>query len=235
MKICVINPNTSQNMTEHVYRELIKIKDASTELEVICPVHGPDTLECAVDEANAIPEMLQLVQKAEKDGCDAVIIACFSDPGLEAAKELVKISVVGIGEASLHAASMMGARFTVITPVRRRIPTRIQQALHCVNAHSLASVRSLDLSVAQSESDPDLTKKTLLDVVGLAVQNDGAEVIVLGCAGMAGYTEELENKYNVVVVDPCAVALKFAEAFVTIGLRQSKVGHFSTPPQKIYR
>jgi len=187
-----------------------------------------------VDEAYAIPEMLELVKKAESDGYDAVVIACFSDPGLEAAKELVNIPVVGIGEASIHAASMLGARFTVITPVSRRIPTRIHQALHLVSHHSLASVRSLDLSVAQSESDPELTIKTLLRVVDSAVKDDGAEVIVLGCAGMTGYTEELEKRYRVTVVDPCTVALKFAETFVSLGLKQSKLGHYSKPPEKLY-
>jgi len=222
-------------MTDHIERELTKIQAAHTELKVICSERGPETLECAVDEAYAIPEMLKLVKKAEEDGFDAVVIACFSDPGLEAAKELVHIPIIGIGEASLHAASMLGARFTVITPVKRRIPTRIHQALHLLSHHSLASVRSLDLSVKQTESDPRLTQKTLLDVVALAVAEDGAEVIVLGCAGMTGYTKEIEKKYGVVVVDPCAIALKFTESFVALGLRQSKIGHFSTPPRKIYR
>jgi len=234
MKICVINPNTSLDMTCHIEEELRKVAGSSTELWVTCPRKGPITLECALDEAYAIPEMLELVKKAENDGYDAVVIACFSDPGLEAAKELANIPVVGIGEASIHAASMLGARFTVITPVRRRIPTRIHQALHLVSHHSLASVRSLDLSVAQTESDPELTIKTLCRVVDAAINSDGAEVVVLGCAGMTGYTEQLENRFNVAVVDPCTVALKFAEAFVSLGIKQSKIGHYSNPPKKLY-
>ncbi len=235
MKICVINPNTSLDMTRHIEEELIKVKAHATELQVICPDKGPETLECAVDEAYAIPEMLKLVSQAEIDGYDAIVIACFSDPGLEASKELVTIPVVGIGEASIHAAAMLGAKLSVITPVKRRVPTRIHQALHLVSHHALASVRSLDMSVAQSESDPDLTIKTLLKVVGTAVEQDGAEVIVLGCAGMAGYTEEVEKQHGVVVVDPCAIALKLAESFAALGLRQSKIGHFSQPPKKLYK
>jgi len=221
-------------MTRHIEGELLKVAANTTELQVICPTKGPITLECAVDEAYAIPEMLELVKKAEKEGVDAVVIACFSDPGLEAAKELVNIPVIGIGEASIHAAAMLGARFSVITPVKRRIVTRIHQALHLVSHHSLSSVRSLDLSVAQSESDPELTIQTLLRVVGTAVESDGAEVIVLGCAGMTGYTKALQERYGVMVVDPCTVALKCAEAFVSLGLRQSKVGHYAAPPEKLY-
>jgi len=234
MKIRVINPNTSLEMTRHVEAELLKVKESGTELEVLCAPHGPETIECAADEAHAVPELLKLVQEAEADGADAVVIACFSDPGLEAAKELASIPVVGIGEAGIHAAAMLGARFTVITPVRRRIATRIHQALHHVSRHSLASVRSLDLSVAQSDADPEGTIKTLLEVVGRAVERDGAEVVVLGCAGMAGYTEALEREHGVIVVDPCAVALKMAEAFARLGLRQSKLGHYAAPPEKRY-
>ncbi len=235
MNICVVNPNTSREMTRHIEAELLKVKNGDTKLDVVCPAHGPDTLECAVDEAHAVPEMLKLVQGAERDGADAVVIACFSDPGLDAAREAASIPVLGMGEAGIHAAAMLGARFTVITPVRRRIPTRIHQALHLVSSHRLASVRSLDISVARSESDPEGTVKALVRVAGEAVREDGAEVIVLGCAGMAGCTETLEREYGVVVVDPCAAALKFAEIFVRLGLRQSKLGHYAVPPKKIYR
>ncbi|SDP41950.1 aspartate/glutamate racemase family protein [Desulforhopalus singaporensis] len=235
MKICVINPNTSSGMTSHIREELVKVKSPATELKVVCPARGPETIECAVDEAYAVPEMLKLVAGAQQDGFDAVVIACFSDPGLDGAKELATIPVIGIGEASIHAAAMLGAKFTVITPVKRRVPTRIRQALDLVCQHRLASVRSLDLSVAQSESDSDLTINTLLDVVGSAVEEDGAEVIVLGCAGMTGYTEQIEKQYGVVVIDPCTVALKFAESFVALRLGQSKTGHFAMPPAKLYR
>jgi allantoin racemase len=100
--------------------------------------------------------------------------------------------------------------------------------------HFLASVRSLDLSVAETDSDPDKTKKRVLEVSRQAVE-DGAEVIVLGCAGMAGYAPELESKLNIKVLDPAAVALKVAEAMVDLGLTQSKIGLFSTPPEKTYR
>jgi allantoin racemase len=91
MKIMVINPNTSTSMTDHMRRELVEIKRESTELTVTCPDKGPISIESAYDEALAIPPTLELVKQANQEGYDAVILACFSDPGLFAAKEISDI------------------------------------------------------------------------------------------------------------------------------------------------
>ena len=101
--------------------------------------------------------------------------------------------------------------------------------------HFLASVRSLDLSVAESDAYPEKTKKRVLQVAKAAAKEDGAEVIILGCAGMAGYAPELESKLGVRVLDPTAVALKVAEAMADLGLRHSKMGLFARPPQKKFK
>jgi allantoin racemase len=99
----------------------------------------------------------------------------------------------------------------------------------------LASVRSLDLSVAETDADPKRTKKRVLQVAKAAAEEDGAEVVILGCSGMAGYAPELESKLGVRVLDPSAVALKVAEAMVDLGLRHSKVGLFASPPRKKFK
>jgi allantoin racemase len=234
MKIMVINPNTSRSMTDHIRHELERIKRPDTELTVICPEKGPETIESAYDEAFAIPPTLELVKKGNREGFHAIILACFSDPGLEAAKEISKIPVVGIEEATLHMAAMLGARFTVITPRKERIPSKREHVHIRGLDHFLASVRSLDLSVAETDADPGKTKKRVLEVARQAIE-DGAEVIILGCAGMAGYAPELESKLNIKVLDPAAVALKIAEAMADLRLSQSKIGLFSTPPQKVFK
>jgi allantoin racemase len=235
MKIMVINPNTSESMTRHLRIELDQIKRADTELRVVCPDTGPETIECAYDEAHAIPPTLELVKKANEEDYDAVILACFSDPGLEAAKEISEIPVVGIEESTLHIAALLGARFTILTPRRERIPSRRDHVHMRGMDHFLASVRSLDLSVAETDADPAKTKKRVLEVAQAAVESDGAEIIVLGCAGMAGYAPELELKLGVKVLDPTAVALKVAEAIVDLGLKHSKLALFATPPQKRFK
>jgi len=235
MKIMVINPNTSESMTNHIREELSRIKRPDTELTVLCPEKGPETIESAYDEAHAIPPTLELVKKANQEGYDAVILACFSDPGLEAAKEVSEIPVIGIEESTLHMAAMLGARFSIMTPRKQRIPVREEHVHMRGMNHFLASVRSLDLSVAETDADPKKTKKRVLEVAKAAVEEDGAEVIILGCAGMAGYAPELESKLGVKVLDPTAVALKVAEAMVDLGLKHSKLGLFAPPPKKKFK
>jgi len=235
MKIFVINPNTSVTMTDHIREELVRIKRPDTELTVVCPDKGPETIESAYDEAFAIPPTLDLVKKANQEGYDAVILACFSDPGLEAAKEISTIPVIGIEESSLHVAAMLGARFSVMTPRKQRIPSKREHVHMRALEHFLASIRSLDLSVAETDADPEKTKRRVLEVAKKAVEDDGAEVIVLGCAGMAGYASEIEKRLGIKVIDPAAVALKVAEAMVDLGLVHSKVGLFSAPPEKPFK
>lgn len=235
MKIMVINPNTSESMTEHLRVELNRIKRSDTELMVVCPDKGPETIECAYDEACAIPPTLELVKKANREGYDALILACFSDPGIEAAKEISEIPVIGIEESTLHVAAMLGARFSIMTPRRQRIANRKEHVHMRGMGHFLASVRSLDLSVAETDADPERTMKRVLEVAKAAAEEDGAEVIILGCAGMAGYAPELESKLGVKVLDPSAVALKVAEAMVDLGLKHSKMGLFAVPPQKKFK
>lgn len=235
MKIFVINPNTSESMTDHIREALESVKRSDTELTVTCPSKGPDTIESAYDEAYAIPPTLELVKKANAEGYDAVILACFSDPGLEAAKEISAIPVVGIEEATLHMAAMLGAKFSIMTPRKQRIASKCEHVHMRGLAHFLASVRSLDLSVAETDADPAKTKRRLMEVANAAVETDGAEVIIMGCAGMAGYAEEIEQALNIKVLDPAAVALKTAEAMADLGLTHSKVGLFAAPPEKEFR
>ena len=222
-------------MTNHIREELSRIKRPDTKLTVLCPDKGPETIESAYDEAHAIPPTLELVKKANQEGYDAVILACFSDPGLEAAKEVSEIPVIGIEESTLHMAAMLGARFSIMTPRKQRIPVRKEHVHMRGMDHFLASVRSLDLSVAETNANPKKTKKRVLEVGKAAIKKDGAEVIILGCAGMAGYAPGLESKLGVKVLDPTAVALKVAEAMADLGLRHSKLGIFATPPKKKFK
>ncbi len=235
MKIFVINPNTSQTMTDHIREALEGVKRPDTELTVTCPDRGPETIESAYDEAFAIPPTLELVKKANKEGYDAVILACFSDPGLDAAREVSVIPIIGIEESTLHMAAMLGARFSILTPRKQRIPSKCEHVHIRGLSHFLASVRSLDLSVAETDSDPAKTKQRLMHVAKTAVEKDGAEVIIMGCAGMAGYAQEIEETLSVKVLDPVAIALKTAEAMVDLGLTHSKIGLFAAPPEKIFK
>ncbi len=232
MKILVINPNTSESMTEHLERELGHLKSPGTELTVVNPPHGPVSIESAYDEALAVPPMLALIKQAELDGYDAVVIACFSDPGLHAARELVSIPVLGIQEAALHAAAQLGFRFTITTTFPKRVPAKIEAVKMAGMESRLASVRPLNMTVLDMDRDPECTKARLIDVCRAAAVEDGAEVVILGCAGLAGYAEDVEAATGMKVLDPTPVALKTAEMLVSLGLKHSKRGLFAQPPVK---
>ena len=113
MRVLVVNPNTSAAMTAAIAQELASIKRPDAEVDVVKPSEGPEVIESAYDESRAVPELLRLVRRAPEQGYDAVVIACFSDPGLDAARELVDIPVVGIQEASMYLAAMLGSAFGV--------------------------------------------------------------------------------------------------------------------------
>jgi allantoin racemase len=232
MRIFVINPNTSESMTDHIRRELEEIKRPDTELTVVNPEHGPVSIESAYDEALAGPPTLELVRRANEEGYDAIVLACFSDPSLDAAKEVSDVPVIGIEEATLHVAAMLGHKFSIMTSLSSRIPTRdLHVRLHGLES-AFASAPALNMPVLEMDANPEKAKARILELARQAVQEDGAEVIVLGCAGLAGYAEDIERELGAVVLDPTSVALKVAEAIADLGLRHSKVGRFARPRLK---
>ena len=235
MRIMVINPNTSESMTGHLRRELERVKGRATELTVLNPKRGPVSIESAYDEAYAIPPTLELVARAQTEGYDAIVLACFSDPGLDAAREVVSIPVVGMEESTLHIAAMLGHRFAILTSFRQRVPSKTEHVLMRGLGSRLASVRPLEMSVLDMDAQPACTKARILEVAGAAVREDGAEVIILGCAGLAGYAAEVEAELGVVVLDPSTVGLKVAELMVDLKLRHSKRGLYATPPLKVFK
>jgi allantoin racemase len=232
MRIFVINPNSSASVTRHIRCALEEVKRSDTELTVVNPESGPVSIESQYDRELVKPLVLDLVRKAGDEGYDAIVIACFSDPGLDAAREIAEIPVVGIEEATLHMAAMLGHKFSPVTAFPIHIPTRDLHARMAGFEHAYASTVVTDMSVLEMDANPDKTKQRILEVARRAIEDDGAEVIVLGCAGLSGYAEDIEGKLGVVVLDPTAVALKVAELFADLGLRHSKVARFATPPIK---
>ncbi len=228
MRILVINPNTSVAMTRAIARELLAVKRPDTELEVVNPEEGPEAIECAYDESRAVPEMLKLVQKAPEQGFDAVVIACFSDPGLDAARELVEIPVVGIQEASMYLAAMLGSSFGVLTTLERRVPVRRQYAASLGLGEKLVATPVLNIPVAETVGSLTRMKETALARSREALEK-GAEVLILGCAGLGDWAHDLQQQMGVPVINPNAAGLKIAELLVDLKLAQSKVCTFQRP------
>jgi len=221
MKILVVNPNTSASMTNRLRRELENARSADVMLTVVNPNQGPAAIESEEDEARAIPPTLALIRE-QAPHHDAVIIACFSDPGLEQARQLVSIPVVGIEESSLHLGCQLGRRFTILTSRASRVPAKIEHVARLGLSSRLASVRPLEMGVLEMDAEPDRARARILEVGDAAVREDGAEVVVLGCAGLAGHAREAGLTLGVPVIDPSPVALATAEMLVRLRLTHGR-------------
>ncbi|AYD04782.1 aspartate/glutamate racemase family protein [Neorhizobium sp. NCHU2750] len=190
---------------------------------------GTASIECGFDSTLAAPEVMKLALEAEADGVDACTIACFTDPGLVGARELVSIPIVGEGEAALHMAAMLSTRFTVVITEKPFFSLIRRTVGHYGLSSSLASVRSAEASVMDlNESHLDHIIAECID----SVERDGAECFVMGCTGtgfdMALSIEEaLKKRFGIYVpvIDPGKVALHFARAMVATGLSHSKLAY----------
>jgi allantoin racemase len=229
MKVLVINPNTSQEMTRQVEGALRAVKEPDTSLLVVNPDDGPRGLSSARDDLFAGGEVVRLIKRYDSESYDGVLIAAYCDPGLTASKEVCSVPVVGIAETCSHVACLLGAKFSVLTSTDSRVPSKEVYVRTMGLGERLASVRALGVTAVEASLDPRRTKAAIMEVGRSAVEGDGAEVLILGCAGMAGYAEEVEQALGVPVLDPTAVALKVLEGLIRLHIRQSKVRLYAYP------
>ncbi len=174
---------------------------------------------------------MKKILEAEADGADAVVINCFGDPGVKAGRELVKIPVVGPGEASMLLAASLCNRFSVVTILKNVLPLIEENAELYGISGKLASVRAINVPVLELHESQQKTIKALAEEGRKAIEVDSAEALVLGCTGMTGMAEKVAKELDVFVVDPLPTALKFAETLVGLGLSQSKRA-YPKPPEK---
>lgn len=197
---------------------------------------GPASIECEYEQAMAAPDTVRLIVEAERDGVDAVVIDCMGDPGLRAARECVRIPVVGPGQTAMHVAAMIGHRFSVVTVLRRLRPSFENAAAVHGLAGRMASCRAVDIPVLNLESDLVATSAALVEEAAKAVELDGAEAVIFGCTellGCAGAVRAglLARGIDIPVVDPIPTAVNVAAALVRSGLTQSQLT-YPLPPEK---
>lgn len=224
MKIKTIMCNSSKEFYDaHAGRRLAMSTD-EVQLVVVNIPHGPDSMESAYDEAIAAPYILQQVVSAETEGCDAVVIDCAADPALRAAREISELPVVSAGEASYHAAMMVAGKFSVIT-VLPTTANEISDHLRMYEFSSLvASVRSANVPVLALEDEQE-AEEHLYAAARKAIDEDGAQAIVLGCTGMMAMRDSLEKRLGVPVIEPYLAAIQFAASLVRMKLRQSRLSY----------
>lgn len=232
-RILIVNPNTSGEFTAKIRAVAERYALPTTRLTVMNPSTGPRSIESVYDELLSAPGTLELVL-SRIDDCDGVIVACYSDhPAVAALREATRVPVVGISEASMHVACLLGHSFSVVTtndawgPLLRDAVRRYGLAERC------ASVRTTGLPVLALETPDDrAVRDAILEQARRAIDEDGAEVICLGCAGMAGLDKELEQTLGVPVLDGVVCALKLLEGLLGYGLATSKRRAYATPLAK---
>jgi allantoin racemase len=207
---------------------------AGVEVDVGSLAGGPASIESSYEAALVVPELTEPVRRAQGEGWSAVIVGCFSDPGLDALRELVTIPVVGPGASAVHLAAQLGTRFSIISPLEAGAGRTVSRMRALGLAGVFASVRAITMPVLDVARQRDQVLDRLEAVGRQAIREDGADAIVLGCMSMGflGLTDDLQKRIEVPVVNPVVAALKTAEALVAMGLSHSKAA-YPMPPKEL--
>lgn len=217
-----MNPVSTTIWNDITERYLKKNAYKGTDVVVENIIDGPESIEAEADVVKAAPLVVEKVLEAEEEGFDAVVINCFDDPGLDAAREKASILVLGIGETSIIAALHLGYRFAIISTGEKSKVTYELKTIKLGVRERLAYSSGIPLRVLDLRASEERTKQFVLKEARKAVENYCAEVIILGCGGLIGLAEELSKELNAPVIDPTITTLKIAEGFLEIGLKHSK-------------
>ncbi|MGB8939778.1 MAG: aspartate/glutamate racemase family protein [Streptomyces sp.] len=229
MRIVVTNCNTTRAMTEEIVRGARDAASPGTTITGLTPAWGPESAEGWLDSYLSAAAVLDTLRRHEEP-YDAVVMAGFGEHGREGARELLDVPVVDITEAAAHLACLLGRRYGVVTTLDRA-RGQIEDSLHAAGvAQNCAAVVGTGLGVLDL-GDSEVTVRAFLAAAERA-RDAGAEVLVLGCAGMTGLQEKVGAALDMPVVDGVAAAVKLAESLVALGLTTSRAGSYAKPLPK---
>lgn len=223
MRLLIINPNTSHEMTETIQVAARAAAGPDVTVDAVCPDQGPESIEGVFDEVVSAYWTLDKVLRLANE-YDGFILACYSaHPAIGALREALTQPVLGIMEASILHALPLGSRFSIVTTSPRWQPL-LEEGVRLLGVESrCASVRSSGLAVLDLDRLPaDEVRTRLIAEARAAVEEDGAEVICLGCAGMAGLEEGIRTATGVPVIDGVRAAVVLVQSLVSTGVRTSK-------------
>lgn len=231
MRLLIINPNISAEVTSLIEAEARRSSGPGVELVLSTAAYGVEYIETrfeALIAAGAVAERI-----AEHHGTvDGVVVAAFGDPGLPALKELTDVPVIGITEAALCAAGLQGQRFSIIA-ISDRITAWYRDCVERFGlAGRLASIRSIKAALGGIGTVQDDFRDTLVELARLAVEQDGADVVILAGAPLAGLAREVADQIPVPIVDGIAAGVRMAEAVVAMTCGAHRAGAFAAPPVK---
>lgn len=223
MKLLVINPNITESVTRLIGEEAQRAASPGTELTLLTAPFGVAYIETRLEALiGAYATLLSASENLGKH--DALIIAAFGDPGLAALREAFDRPVVGLTEAALAAASRLGKRFSIIA-ISQRITAWYRETVEGYGfGERLASIRALEQPIRDIGGVQDEHAARLKALCSAAVHEDGADVLILAGAPLAGLARRIQGQLPVPLVDPIASAVKQAET--------ARIGSFAPPPRK---
>jgi allantoin racemase len=228
-RLSVINPNSDRAVTEYLRAATARVlPDGSAVDAVDCP-DSPPVIETALDDVLAAPMVVAAAARA--DDPDAFLIGCFGDPAVSALRELTAVPVVGLGQAALIEASLLSSRFGVITTLERGIPALWSQLAGAGLAGACAAIRSVESAAGDPAPGEDLLSR--LTWQGRRLLADGADGVVLACAGFGHCRERLADALDVPVCDGIAVGACLAYGLAASGARTSKRGGYGWPDRDV--
>lgn len=236
MRILLIRPIISPRedaQEEAIFQPFLS---PGTEITARRLKYAASSIECEYDVAVNTPDILRVAAEGEAEGFDGAIINCFADPGLEAVREAVHYPVVGAGSAAVQLALSVGRRIAILTIVPNILPLIRRLNADFLISGRICAVRSIDVPVLSIYGD-ELIYEKLYEQAATAIQQDHADTIVLGCTGLGGMAEKVqqqlaENGMPVPVVDPAGASVSMLEALVRNRITHSKLT-WMPPPDKL--
>lgn len=221
-RILVINPNSTQAVTDNISAALDGLRFANgPRIDCATLAEGPPGVESQRDADGVIGPLCKLI---EREPAAAHVIACFSDPGLYSAREVTASPVFGIAQSGFATALTVGERFGVISILSKSIPRHLRYVASLGLTARLAGDRAIEMGVVELQQE-DKVMQRMTEVGEQLKRDDGADVLVLGCAGMARYRADLEDRLGLPVIDPTQAAAGQALTALSVARSRTAPAH----------
>ncbi|MCV7423866.1 aspartate/glutamate racemase family protein [Mycobacterium yunnanensis] len=224
-RVTVVNPNTSPELTDAIVAAAQRVCGPGVTVRGVQPSDGVPSVESHTEEAIAAVGVLDQVRRHQAD-TDAYVVACFGDTGVNAAREVATCPVVGMTEAALQTACLVAHRFVVVTLPARTV-AHSDRVIRALGLEHRCRVVAVDVPVAELVGGSTHLLDAFAEAARTAMADDGAEAVVLGCAGLADLVGPLSEALGVPVVDGVAAAVGIAAGLVAMGLNTSRANTFA--------
>lgn len=235
MKILIVNPNSSENVTEAIMKSVGKVHlSKDTELIKLTNPKGTHSIDSTFsDYQSSWSYQRAVIDKVKEEAIDAVVIGGFGNLGVYGLKEALDIPVLGMSESSMAIASTLGHKFSILTTLDSFVPAQEDLVKIYGMESKCASVRSINMNVQDSVNNREKTLDSLQKKIETMIIEDRCEVVILGSGGLSGYNEFLQEIIGIPILDPGQLTTKLAEMFVEMNMSHSKLRKFSFPPQNL--